>query len=386
MVNKTVLRIVSFISVIMVLLTILILPTFADDDTKVFTVPMNQPSTDLGRGYIEYVVEGPNYQLTPVTLFWYIYPSDPNIDLWESRVHVSVSDVNKLILDPHLTDGSSNFTFYYSAVWGDGTTNYYYKVYNSSSSTPVEISLASGYKFYGFKGYGNIGSFTYMTNYYPKQNFVFQYAEDSPEYEALFQIHQDLVTIKGALTSNYGDLAGESVANLLSYIDETLLFIGQTSYDIYTQLNTTNYRLQFLVNQTDQLETLLTALGNNTDALESLLRTVISHVDNVEPLLQDILDALTTGDEQDPPPPVDSGDATDKMNQMDDFVGGSSSQQTQSNIQSSLSGTNLTGGLSTQASGFLWDILQRFLDGNSKVFAMIMSVLSYGLIALLFGR
>lgn len=401
-------KLTKFLSVFL-LVVVLLLPfstlLVSADSGRVFTMPLNQPSVDAGRGYLEYVVEDSSYGFTPVTLFWQIYPRDPSKSLFNTRVHVNISGTNGLMITPQFIDGYTDFMFYYCAVWGNGKTTYYSQDF-STGPAYVQINLASGYKFYGFKGYGNIGEITYNLNYYPTQEFSFVYAQDAPEYELLLEEYQLLNSIYNLLYTIDSDLADLSYLDTLSslktiiqsistnvmQINSNVSTISTTLTTVNTKLTTIQSHLNSIKNNTDQLESYLDQVESYIDTIEpsllnmiTLLSNIDLNTDDIEPLLEEIIDILNQSFEEDPQP-IPSGDAESQMGQMDEFVGGSNSQKVQSDINSSLSGSSLNGGLSSNASGLLWDILQRFLDGAPKIFAMLISLLSYGLISLLLGR
>lgn len=358
MVSKIIVKSVSILSAMMVLLTFFSFAVSADTG-KVFTMPLNQPTSFDCQGYIEYVVESPDYKFTPVTLCWRT-TGDGDFDPSSVTLYYSFSSTNKLELFVS-SPVSSPFYFSYFVVYGDCTTNYYVKTILPNDNT-VTITLASGYKFYGFRPYGCYESLTYVSSYYPSMEFSFVYSQNAAEYELMLDYYELLYD----LANNLVDLG----------VDSPVL------EDIYSLL-------EDIANNTSTggiIARRLLSIHNDLVAIESEVDQIEGYVDNVEPLLEEILYALNLGSDQEPPPPVDSSGSEDQMSIMDDYVAGSGSQNIQSDISDAFSGESLSGGLNSSASSFLWQVLQRFLDSSPKIFAMLMSLLSYGLISLLLGR
>lgn len=388
---KISLKSISLLSAIVILVASFSLLSFADTGT-VYTMPLNQPPTDPGRGYLEYLVKPSSGSLTPVSLFWNIFPTDPDESLFNFAVDVEFVDSRTLRLYPKQVNSSSfNFSFHYAAVYGNGTSNFYVKSFAnlSADSRYVEIKLASGYSFTGYHAYGSIIDVSIASGLSFNNKFSFLYAENAPEYENLLLLHQDLVAIKSALQNSSGD----TVVSLLKSIDNILDVLDQNVVDIENATRTINQNVLFILQNIDDVEDELRKISGYVDGIEAYLSTLISNTDDLEVNTQEIIDLLNEllnmyqgGEKPEPPPPVDSEDAEDQMGQMDDFVAGENSQNTQVELDNVFDSDNLNQGLDTNTSGFLWDVLQRILDGSPEVMGMLISLLSYGLISLLLGR
>lgn len=390
------LKLVSILSAIVILIASFSLFSFADTGT-VYTMPLNQPSTDPGRGYLEYLIKTPDGTINPVSLFWNIFPTDPDDSMFNYAVDVEFVNARTLRLYPRRVNSTSfSFSFHYAAVYGNGTANFYVKSFSSTGDRYLDITLASGYSFIGYHAYGSIIDVNVASGLSFNNKFSFLYAENAPEYENLLLLHQDLVAIKSALQNSSGD----TIVSLLKSIDNVLDVLGQNVVDIENATRTINQNVLFILQNIDDVEEELRKISGYVDSLEgyvdgieAYLSTIIASTDDLEGNTQEIIDLLNEllnmyqgGEKPEPPPPVDSDDAENQMGQIDDFVEGENSQNIQVELDNVFDSDNLNQGLDTDTSGFLWDVLQRILDGSPEVMGMLISLLSYGLISLLLGR
>lgn len=386
---KISLKLVSILSAIVILIASFSLFSFADTGS-VYTMPLNQPPSDPGRGYMEYLVKAPDGTVTPVSLFWNIFPTDSSDSLFNYAVDLEFVNARTLRLFPKRVNSTSfSFSFHYAAVYGNGTSNFYVKSFTPTGDRYLDITLATGYSFTGYHAYGNIIDVNVASGLTFNNKFSFLYAEDAPEYENLLLLHQDLISIKSALQNSSGDTA----VSLLDSIDAILNVLDDDIRSIKNATNTINQNVLFILQNIDDVEEELREISGYVDGIEAYLSTIIDSTDDLEgntqqiiDLLEQLLDMYEGGDQPEPPPPVDSDNAQDQMNQMDDFVDGENSQNIQADIDSAFDSNSINQGLDTNTSGFLWDILQRILNDSPEVFGMLFSLLSYGLISLLLGR
>lgn len=372
----------SLLSFILIVVSVCPLFAFADEVPS-YNIPFSQPQVTEDSGYIEVLFERPSDGYRYIRLFQ-----------WQTTV---ASDWTELDIPVPLfltinKNGYIQFKFeanpesiYYSVIsiydsrlQTDGHFNVWQ---NLSDEGIVNRYLDYDDNVVSFNIYGSYAqlSSNMTDSYLPK--FTVTYGSDTSMTdifnrlvdisEKLLQLHNDNVLLRsdleyisGQLNSFYEqmksdfDLANKNIYNIANYL-----------YTIISQLNAFSDRIH------SDLISVYTAL----DFLLQDFRSIMPYYEWIDQDLLEILDRLDRLLEMQ----GNVEQTTVDNSNIDNALDIENSLLDNSNVDVS-DVVNVE--VNQNALTVIWDLVEKFLNSNGKVFGMVLTVLSLGLVAMILGR
>lgn len=361
--------------------------------TVYYPIASDKPTVTDYSGYVELLFEEKSsggrfvtvlgWYYTPIlntSNDYYLYSDIPHFTLVynnsEFKLGFSASEGLSGNISFLTVDTSSQVYFSTSVVPDDGSENFY------------TVTYGSDYALVGIHYYGNFDKVIDSSSYDIGTEFYVTYGSDTVISYGINQLISGMYSIIDLLDNeSYKDQLDTIISNLNS-IDTSIDDFKAAYQTGLTQLFSW---FRFMLNDLD-------ALVQNTDEIESKLdglATLLTNIENwvyyiyeytlyiydelltVNTKLQQILDILNV-----------QGENGEKLTQPDN-----SDMDNYYDIENGLiSGdTSDVGGavdvqINQNAMSTIWDIVERAVNSNPKVFGMIITILSLGIIALILGR
>lgn len=387
----------SFLCFILVVVSVCPFASAAES----YNIPFSQPQVADGSGYMEVLFEssgGSRY----VRLFqWQTTPSTQMIGTEKILTNVTVNS-NGLV---NIEFDYPESTFYavvsiYDGRWSDSG---YFEIWQDVSvGSEIAFNLDYDDNIISFNIYGNYTNLTsnLVSGYLPK--FTVTYGDDTSLSDVssslteinntLVQIHNDnlatldeISAIQDGLT-RYLELLHQDfgvIEDSLTEANVWLDFISDQLNDfsdrihndlsnILTGINQVNAKLEEVKTKLDSISNYLRLQWMLMDKYYAQYKT---HLANIQYYISQIKDALLDG--------PDSNLTSPDTSNMDGYIDTENSLLDNSNVDVS---DVVQVEVNQNALSFIWSLVQKIFDSNGKVFGMVLTVLSLGLVAMVLGR
>lgn len=387
----------QFFKIVMVCLSVLLIVSascsvaFAVDEDSLlqFSVPSDKPTVTGNSGYIEMLFEDKYSGWRYVHVYSWFF--SPTVD--SSSDYYNYSEVIK----PSLTLSSDGVAFVFDLpdnITGnlcltsvDSEGWYQLASYDIPDGGTISFDFfPSGRALVGHHCYGALEYINYKS-YANPLNFVVNYSSDAVITHQLNGLLATLKSLSSSIDSNNTQLQTklDSIIIAFSSLDSSL----DSFHDDYISKMTELFL--YLDDYLDYFETLI----ENTDEVEPFLSIMVDYLANIQMYceeiwymtvyineelisinskLQQIIDLLKVE-----PPSTTKYDNSDLDNYYDAENGllQNSDVDVGSAVQVEINQNALT---------VIWDFVERALNSHGKVFGMVLTILSLGIIALILGR
>mgnify|MGYP003301085992 CR=1 FL=1 len=375
------------VSVVVILVSMCPISAFAAPDTYYFK-SFSKPTVNDYSGYVELLFEDSVSGSRWVSvLSWYFTPISQSSDsVFTDRplLHLvrNASQFRLGIESAEGVFGNMCFTFF------DANTNIQlsnYTVYDDESIFYHNVTYGTAYKLIGIHYYGDFVSVNDSSGL-GNEEFYVTYAEDSVICYGINQLISGLYALIDLTDSDaYSSQLEEIISSLNSFegsFEEFESFYKEQITSLLTIFNDQLSKLEKIVENTDYLvgtvDNILYWLydmewyfkdwyGVSVDSL-SVLRSIDSKLNTIIEILNQKTDTEFT---------------TEDPTQFDEYYDVENSLLDNDNVNVS-DVVNVE--VNQNALTVIWDYVERSLNSHGKVFGMVLTILSLGIIALILGR
>lgn len=369
------------IGIITIITTLLLcsFPIYAFADDNVYQVGISEPTVSDNAGYVALLVENQvgdrDVLIIPFTYVQYNTATELfnkpylQVEIYESNV--------ELIFNTK----SDNAYGYFNVFHHLGSSNSFGKVkttFFNGVSSGFNYKLSTYHPDYfivgGYVRGGNLGYYASTENvafnvlwnneaaFYNQYVYINESLKDiftvldTDIYSALDDILYEMVT-----SNSYNR---EQIEYLVRIYTE-LLNANITLDDIDSKLAQQNLDMEDLLSLTNRMYLKLSEIDTNTDELEELLKMIILALNSEGEEFVEDKASDKHGDK-----------ANDMYSKEDNLTGGSTSS----------SMGNMSNSIDSSSSGEVWWLVDLFLHSNNQVFTMFLTILSFGVVALILNR
>lgn len=366
---------------------------FAYVDANIYQISSDKPTVTDYSGYVELLFEQVSSgQCFVVVLSWHFTPSlNTSSEFYQTSdkpVLTIVRNTEQFRLGVATNDGvSGNMSFLY--IDNSDQINFgLIEVPDNEATYYYPVTFGSSYKLVGMHYYGDFSS-VQVDNALANVEFYVTYGSDNVVFHGLNQIISGIYSLTDAVGQEQYAEQLQSILDKLNSIDSSVDGFREEYNSHFTTL------LSWFRHFLDDLDSLV----ENTDEIEGILKdevvTYLESMDNwllnindwtmlsymelyeIHSIIDKILQALTAeGENGEKLTQPDNSDMDNYYDMENGLIGGDS--------------CDVNGAVQVQinknAMSTIWDLVDRAINSNSKVFGMIITVLSLGIIALILGR
>lgn len=325
----------AVLSVLMVCCLIFSLPLTTFAASREYSFNFNEPPTGEGQGYVlvEYVnTSTDKYYLQ--CFFWnsFLVGSSDIGAVDDTSMFITIKNDTISFAPIYQSEFSFAACFSYFMDYENALNRYYYREVTAPMQTIYSFTFGSAYDIVSFKCVGDFVSVE--TDIENRDTFNVAWGETA--------------------------LVLDELAVLISQMQESLAN-DEEALDLFNQI---------LIN-TNDIEVILDIIQDKCNQIKNNTSTIIS-------ILRDIKDLLNSQGESTFEEPDTSG-LNDYNNAEGELVSGADDT---SDIEEEIGNFEID----VNASNSIWDIINRFLNSNSKVFGLAIGMLCLGIIALILNR
>lgn len=358
-------------------------------DSNVYSVASDKPTVTDYSGYYELLFEQKSTGYRFVVVISWTYASYVNSSsefLYSSDFPV----INLTRTDQYFTfnaSTNSGVTGYVSLTVVDSGVGFTYGggTLTDDVDYTYTMNMGSSYALIGFHCYGPRN---HLTSTGPLETFLVSYSSDAVVTHQLNAVIANFKTLLDLVDDEiYSDELQTIIDNLTSLDSSVSNFEAEYKSQmtkLFGYLDSFLSDLDSIIENTDEIESklddlwdLLFNIYNSVSNIEYYMPYVYGELIDINSKLQKIIDALNS-----------KGSNEEKLTQPDN-----SDMDNYYDIENGLiSGdTNDVGGavnvqINQNAMATIWDFVERAVNSNPKVFGMIITILSLGIIALILGR
>ncbi len=368
---------------------------FATTDL-VFNVDSSKPSVGNGCGYIELLSYNSTYDAYYVTVFsWTIKKTAVTNNVPYCSVDANLNFANDN-LSLVFSGGPDPFDLVISRYSQNMWQRYYCLSFSSATNYTVSVPTVSGEDIVSYHIYGDLNEIV-VDEQFPK-NFVVNYSSDGlvqDNFQAILQSLTSLVS-NGVLTHEQLDTLINSVNDILernivqsgylnsidlaiehikSFLDEQVVEINAELDRLLAQTTVNTEKLTELSNKVSVMIDICSYIRDYSEQIASYTWSIHDAVWDIDTILWDIYFQLHSQGESNLTKPNTSN--------MDGYLNAENSLLDNSNIDVS---NVVQVDINQNALTVVWSLVQQVFDSNSKVFGVVLTVISLGIVAMVLGR
>lgn len=375
------------VSVLVILVSMCPISVSAAPDSY-YSISCDKPTVNDYSGYVELLFEhktsGHNFVTVLSWCFTPISQSSDSVFTDRPLLHI-VRNASQFRIGIESAEGVFGNMSYMSCDTGSQIDLSNYTVYDDESIFYHNVTYGTDYNLIGMHYYGDFVSVSDSSGL-GNEEFYVTYAEDSVISFGLNQIISGLYSLIDSIDSDaYKTQLDTIISNLNSFegsFDEFVSYYKTQMTEILRLTNSVLDKLDTLIENTDNVEGLLEAISVTLSQLEMYMFDVwleqfthTSELQSVNQKLQTIIEILQSKGESDLTQPDTSN--------LDGYYDIENSLLDDSNIDPS---QVLNIELNQNALSAIWNLVDRVLNVNPKVFGAVIIILALGILALILGR
>lgn len=399
--NKLFKSALCIVSVFVIVFSMFPLSAFAVSQD--FTVSIQKPEFDDNSVYIEFLLYNPSTGDYHVKVFTvYAHPEMNEMSsMYNTEAPTFIIDLyNDSFTIGHLP--VDTVTFYCGAMeaYDNNKNTQYYNFTLSGTS----ISKSYRHTDYG-SGYFCISYHVYGAYYQvydhldvsgsPNTEFRVLYAETASIYDTLFNIGRianQMYLQDNEILLKFNDIIAEfnqtqqGQALTMQQIEDVLSIIRIMSADViliredlqkqYEELLAQGESISEIVVQLNQVNSYLNSLLVATNEIRDYTAWIWESSLEIQYYCEMIYNLLNSGSDKEEPPTVDTSQFDNYYDVENELVGDGAED-----VEGAISVD-----MNNNAMSVIWNIVQRFVNSHEKVIGFILTILSFGLLALILGR
>lgn len=402
--NKLFKSALCVVSVFVIVFSMFPLSAFAVQNPQEFSVSYNKPELTGNDFYVELLLFNPTTRDYHVKVFY--FNTVPHSNYTPDIVLLPRYELR--FFNDKLTvfcnyDAGLDFSYfeveiydnnrvprYESGLYGDNDTTF--------SDSILHTDYGDGYSCINYHIYGNVASYKdnlTAVSGSPNTEFIVSYGETSSIYNTITALgilisemsrndsehYENMNQLKSIIESIYAQdtVTQQHISDLLSLIrimSADVILIREDLQKQYEELLAQGESISEIVIQLNQVNSYLNSLLIATNEIRDYTAWIWESSLEIQNWCEQIYNILNSGSDKEEPPTVDTSQFDNYYDVENELVGDGAAD-----VEGAISVN-----MNNDAMSVIWNIVQRFVNSHEKVIGFILTILSFGLLALILGR